>query len=159
MKINHVVVSGVSGSGKTTLGKILAADLGWRFLDADDYHSPEAIQKMARGTPLKDHDRKQWLEDLNAELRSSRHTVLSCSALKKQHRHALSWNTSLFYIWLDITQELAIERIQNRKNHFMPPSLIKSQFAIATAPRKGLILDASQRPDELLSQCKSVLNR
>ena len=89
-----VLVMGVSGSGKTTIGEALARELGWKYLDADDYHSPESIAKMAAGTPLEDSDRWPWLEKINEELlkiqKQGESAVVGCSALKRAYRERLA---------------------------------------------------------------------
>ena len=85
-----VVVMGVSGAGKSTIGRLLAERLGYPFLDADEFHPPESIAKMAAGTPLTDADREPWLELLNGKLRERENAVLACSALKQTYRQMLS---------------------------------------------------------------------
>src|SRR5262245_16252749 len=81
---------GVSGAGKTTIGQRLAERLGCRFLDADDFHPPENVAKMAAGTPLTDEDRWPWLDRMNAQLRDHGAAVLACSALKEAYRERLT---------------------------------------------------------------------
>src|SRR2546426_3182488 len=85
-----VVVMGVSGVGKTTIGKALARELGWRFIDADQYHPPENVAKMAAGIALDDTDRRPWLETLNRIVRKEKNAVLACSALKEAYRSRIT---------------------------------------------------------------------
>ncbi|NXE56974.1 GNTK gluconokinase, partial [Casuarius casuarius] len=151
-----VVVMGVSGSGKTTVGSRLAAKLGWKFYDADDYHSLENKKKMAEGIPLNDEDRIPWLCALHDILRreesSRQDAVLACSALKKMYRCILvsgastresnklekpGENTALkiLFAHLDGPIELIARRLEKRRGHFMPPELLKSQFDTLEPPR------------------------
>lgn len=132
------LVMGVCGTGKTTTGKALAQLLGAeRFLDADDYHPPANITKMKSGVPLTDADRQPWLERLAAELRSVDNTVLACSALKAKYRTILTSDLgpeqSLTVIFLDPSRSL-IEEWMAARDHFMPPSLLQSQFDALERP-------------------------
>ncbi|NXF97949.1 GNTK gluconokinase, partial [Eubucco bourcierii] len=150
-----VVVMGVSGSGKTTVGSRLAAKLGWKFYDADDYHSPENKKKMAQGIPLNDEDRIPWLCALHDILRredfSGQHVVLACSALRKMYRRILvcgaaatesnqpeqpGENTALkiLFVHLDGPIDIIAGRLEKRRGHFMPPELLRSQFETLEPP-------------------------
>jgi gluconokinase len=105
MKTRFVIVMGVSGSGKTSVGKSLAERLGWDFYNADDFHSPENVAKMARGIPLEDSDRTPWLaalHDLISSLKAVRPGVLACSALKERYRQQLlneNDDTQIVFLW------------------------------------------------------------
>ena len=128
-----VVVMGVSGSGKSTVGERLAARLGVPFADADDFHPPENIRKMSAGTPLDDADRAPWLaamaDWLSARVRLDEGGVLVCSALKRRYRDRLRRATpALLFLHLDGPEELIARRLRARRGHFMPPSLLRSQF-------------------------------
>ncbi|OPJ82333.1 putative gluconokinase [Patagioenas fasciata monilis] len=150
-----VVVMGVSGSGKTTVGSRLAAKLGWKFYDADDYHSPENKRKMAEGIPLNDEDRIPWLCALHDILRredsSRQDAILACSALKKMYRQVLVSGTSaiesnhseqpgenaalkILFVHLDGPMDIIAGRLEKRTGHFMPPELLKSQFDTLEPP-------------------------
>ncbi|MFE6650066.1 gluconokinase [Nocardioides sp. NPDC057772] len=123
---------GVSGSGKSTVGAAIAQRLQVPFADADDFHPPENIAKMASGRPLDDHDRQPWLETLGAWLAEHEHTgaVLSCSALKRSYRDLLHGRArGLRFLHLSGTPEVVEARLAARAGHFMPPSLLRSQFA------------------------------
>ncbi|KAM6033725.1 putative gluconokinase isoform 1-T1 [Chlamydotis macqueenii] len=150
-----VVLMGVSGSGKSTVGRRLAAKLGWKFYDADDYHSPENKKKMAEGIPLNDEDRIPWLCALHDVLRredsSRQDIILACSALKKMYRRILVSGASgiesnhpeqpgenaalkILFVLLDGPIDLIAGRLEKRRGHFMPPELLKSQFDTLEPP-------------------------
>jgi gluconokinase len=134
-----LVVMGVSGVGKTTVGKALAARLGARFLEGDRYHPPANIEKMSRGEPLTDADRLPWLETLAAELADSRgkgeDVVLACSALRRGYRDILrAGHGDVDFVFLHAEQAVIQRRLDSRRDHFMPPSLLDSQFAALEPP-------------------------
>lgn len=127
-----VVVMGVSGCGKTTAGAALAAKLGVRYADGDDFHPQANVDKMASGTPLTDEDRWPWLYTLAGWLagNSDRGAVLGCSALKRVYRDVLRAHApSLIFMHLYAEPEVMIKRVQSRPGHFMPASLVESQYA------------------------------
>lgn len=134
-----VVVMGVSGCGKSTVGKRLAAELGWEFLDADDYHPPANVAKMARGEPLTDADRAPWLTALAgalaARLAEGRGVVLACSALKRAYRDRLrEAGAGVRFVYLRCDRELIHQRVAARGSHFFPAALVESQFATLEEP-------------------------
>jgi gluconokinase len=136
-----VVVMGVSGAGKTVIGEALAAAIGARFIEGDRLQPPENVARMTAGLPLTDELRAGWLERVGAELAAARTTgvpaVAACSALKRAYRDRLrKLNPSLVFIHLELDPETARARVASRKGHFMPPSLVDSQFA--TLERPGL---------------------
>ena len=126
-----LVVMGVSGSGKTTVGVALAAALGVPFRDADDLHPAANVAKMAAGIALTDDDRMPWLALVGAELAvEPEGLVIACSALKKAYRQAiLAAAPSVRFVFLDGSRELLESRVQFRRGHFMPASLLDSQLA------------------------------
>jgi gluconokinase len=137
-----VVVMGVSGSGKTTIGKLLAQRLGCEFLDGDDFHPPANVAKMAAGIPLTDEDRWPWLEGLNDKLRARKDAVLACSALKQAYRDILARGLShCVFVYLNGSLELIQGRLEHRKHHYMPASLLQSQFATLEPPRDAIEVD------------------
>jgi gluconokinase len=155
-----VVVMGVSGSGKTTIGEALAARLGWRYLDADDYHPPQNIAKMAAGTPLQDEDRWPWLERINLVLREQSDAVLGCSALKDAYRQRLTAGLKDFRIvYLNGSFELLSKRAAERKHRFMPASLLKSQFETLEPPRSAIEVDVAQPVEACVRQVLAALPR
>jgi carbohydrate kinase (thermoresistant glucokinase family) len=130
---------GVSGSGKTTVGKQLAARLGWRFEDGDKFHPAGNVAKMSAGQPLTDDDRWPWLKAIAAEIdrvcAGGEHVVIGCSALKRSYREILvHGRTDTRLVYLDGTEALIAGRLSRRKGHFMPPGLLKSQFATLEPP-------------------------
>lgn len=146
-KIQCLVVMGVSGAGKSTLASALGARLGIRYVDADDYHSPENIQKMQRGEPLTDEDRKDWLATLCRLLDQGEEgegIVLACSALKDSYRAQLgvpSPTRGLVFIHIDA--ETARRRVARRSSHFMPMTLVEAQFATLQPPRDAIVVEAT----------------
>jgi gluconokinase len=151
-----VVVMGVSGSGKSTIGALLAQRLGVEFLDADEFHPPENVAKMAAGVPLTDADRQPWLQRLNAELRRRENLVLACSALKQSYRDVLAQGADCRFVHLRGSIELIRARLSDRKHRYMPASLLESQFAALEPPARAIVIDVA-RPaadcvEEILAQ-------
>ena len=138
-----IIVMGVSGSGKTTIGKALALSLNWEFVEGDDFHPAENVEKMKNNIPLDDNDRWPWLRRLNDTLKQSQssgnHTVVSCSALKKSYREALVNNLkSVEFVYLCGDRDLLEERMKARNNHFMKADMLKSQLATLEVPENAL---------------------
>ena len=148
---------GVSGSGKTEVGKSLSQYLGWDFYDADDFHSPQSIAKMANGIPLDDSDRAPWLAVLHDLISSSlvgnRFGVLACSALKERYRRQLlKDNDEVQLIYLKGSYDLIWSRMAARKEHYMQPEMLQSQFGVLEEPVNALTIDISRSVDEILSE-------
>lgn len=145
------VLMGVSGVGKTTLGLRLAAELGWPFLDADDFHPAANVAKMSRGLPLTDADRAPWLDALAAGIRErlarGESAVLACSALKHGYRERLRVDPSVRFVYLHADPALIRRRLQERRGHFFAPELLESQLAALEEPREALRVDAADAPD------------
>src|SRR5436305_12569120 len=133
-----VIIFGVSGVGKTTIGKLLARDLGWRFLEADDFHPAANIEKMRNGQPLTDEDREPWLKKLRDAIKRSldanENAVLACSALKKKYRDKLRVNADVKFVFLRAGQERVAKQLKNRPGHFFDSKLLDNQFADLEAP-------------------------
>ena len=134
-----LVVMGVSGSGKTTVAGLLAGRLGWELGDADDWHSPANVRKMHGGTPLNDDDRWPWLRSIAAWIDATsgtgRHGVLACSALKRAYRDILIGDrAAVQLVYLRGDEPLIQERQAARHNHYMPASLVHSQFEALQEP-------------------------
>ena len=156
-----VIVMGVSGSGKTTLGRALAAHLDWVFLDADDVHPPRNREKMARGEPLTDEDRQPWLEILHARLaehvQAGTPLVLACSALKDRYRRTLTGDLDgVALVFAHGPRDVIAARMQGR-DHFMPPSLLDSQFAALEPPAQAIFADIRRPVAELVPGIAAAL--
>jgi gluconokinase len=151
-----IIVMGVSGSGKSTVGAALAQRLGVPFADADDFHPPANIAKMTAGQPLDDDDRYPWLEAIGEWL--ARHCcdggVMSCSALKRKYRDQLRRHCAdVEFLLLSGTPEVIGKRQASRPGHFMPASLLASQFATLEplAPdERGIAIDVDQNIDSII---------
>lgn len=135
-----LVVMGVSGSGKSTVAGLLAARLGWDFTDGDDLHPPENVAKMAAGHPLTDEDREPWLVKVAEWIRertgAGRPGLITCSALKRTYRDRLRGEHVIF-VYLAGTRAEIKRRLAARNGHFMPSSLLESQFATLEEPGAG----------------------
>jgi gluconokinase len=153
------VVMGVSGSGKSLVGAGLARALGVDFVEGDQYHSAENIERMSRGIPLTDDDRARWLRSLAARIRDAKDSdsglVISCSALKRSYRDILRAGApELRFVFLKGGRELVAQRLAARKGHFMPPSLLESQFTTLEEPmpdEDAWVCDIRQSPQDLVS--------
>ena len=134
-----IVVMGVAGSGKTTIGERLAERLGWPYEDGDRFHPKRNVEKMSAGQPLTDEDRWPWLQAIADEIdrvcRQRGNVVISCSALKRAYRDVLVHGRGdVRIVYLDGTQDLIARRLAARKGHFMPPTLLESQFKTLQPP-------------------------
>lgn len=139
-----VLVMGVAGVGKTTIGEALAKALGARFIDADDYHPPENVEKMKAGIPLSDEDRRPWLQRLNVILKDEAKAVLACSALKESYRRQLAEGLKDFkVVYLHGSAELIRERMKVRKHRYMPAALLDSQLATLEPPAGAISVDVA----------------
>ncbi|MCJ2033303.1 gluconokinase [Methylobacterium sp. J-068] len=130
---------GVSGSGKSTVAACLAERLGWTFVDGDSFHSPEHVAKMRAGHPLDDDDRAPWLAAIGAwiDTRLQRHEpgVVVCSALRRAYRDVLvRRRDAVRIVYLDGDRDLIERRLAERRGHFMPATLLDTQFAILEPP-------------------------
>jgi gluconokinase len=153
-----VVLMGVSGCGKSTLGPLLAARLGYPFIDADEFHPPANVAKMAAGTPLTDEDRWPWLERLNEELRKKDKAVLACSALKESYRRALTQGLAdCRFVHLRGSIDLIRSRLAERKHRYMPASLLESQFAALEPPRDAIEIDIGPTPEACVVEIQARL--
>jgi gluconokinase len=132
-----VVVMGVTSCGKTTVGEALAQKLGVKFIEGDKLHPAANVAKMSSGIPLTDEDRWPWLDQIGAELAGTDGRIASCSALKRAYRERIAKAASrpLAFVFLDGSPELLEARIKERRNHFMPPSLLRSQLETLERPQ------------------------
>ena len=159
-----VIVFGVSGAGKTTIGKLLAQKLGWRFYEADDFHSQANINKMRRGIPLTDADRWPWLESLRQlierSLEASENAVLACSALKRAYRERLRVSDEVKFVFLRGDYALIEKQLRRRHGHFMNPELLRSQFADLEEPKPDedvVTIELGRTPQEIVDEIKTKL--
>jgi gluconokinase len=134
-----LVVMGVSGSGKTTVASKLAGRLRWTFEDGDRFHPKSNVEKMSAGQPLTDEDRWPWLNAIADEIErvctARGHLVVACSALKRTYRDVLlRGRDDVRIVFLNGTQQLIAHRLSLRKDHFMPPGLLDSQFRTLELP-------------------------
>lgn len=157
-----VLVMGVSGSGKSTVGALLAGELGWEFADADSFHPPANIAKMAAGHPLTDEDRVPWLQAIagwiDEHVAADRHGVVTCSALKRSYRDALR-RPEVTMVYLQGSRDLIATRMTARNGHFFQAAMLDSQFAALEEPAPDenvLVVPISSTPatvvDEILTK-------
>jgi gluconokinase len=160
--VQVVVVMGVAGSGKSTIGKALAVALGWRFVDADDHHSPANVAKMARGEPLDDADRWPWLDELHGivagALERNTGLVLACSALKARYRERLTGaDARVRFAYLAGTPELFRSRLAERAGHFMKPGMLDSQLAALEPPAEAIEVDAALPVEAIVARIRAAV--
>ncbi len=147
---------GVAGSGKTAVGRALADALGWRFEDADAYHSAPSIAKMRRGVPLSDADRAPWLAALRTLVERAidrrEPLALACSALKEEYRQRLAGGLrGVRLVHLTADEATLCRRLESRPSHFFGPSLLASQLAALEPPRDALTLDTTASIDQVVA--------
>jgi gluconokinase len=150
-----IIVMGVSGSGKTTIGRALANALQWRFSDADDFHSPENVEKMKRGIALTDQDREPWLRAIRAAIeqwkRDEPGHILACSALKENYREILGQNDpDVRFVYLQGGFDLISQRLKERRSHFFNAALLRSQFDALEIPGDAVVVDISSDPQKIV---------
>ncbi len=149
-------VMGVSGSGKSTIGKKLASALHLSFFDGDDFHPEANVIKMAEGRPLDDQDREPWLRKLNQLAReySEEGAVIACSALKQKYRDLLEEGLTPPPAWIYLSGdfETLSRRLGQRKDHFMPASLLHSQFEALEIPSNAVEVPITLSPDQIIEE-------
>lgn len=156
---------GVSGSGKSTVAGALADRLGWVLAEGDDFHSTVNIAKMHSGTPLNDGDRMPWLAAIRTwideQVRAGKPGIVTCSALKRAYRDLLAeGRPELLFVYLRGTVALMSEHLAAREGHFMPASLLPTQFEVLeepTADEPALVLDAARPVAAIVSEIEAFL--
>lgn len=167
MSLAAIVVMGVSGCGKSTVGALLAERLGWPFEDGDSFHPPANVEKMRSGTPLTDEDRWPWLGAIAARIASARDggqgVVVACSALKRSYRDALrAGHADIRFLHLTGEPALIMARQAARQGHYMPASLVASQFATLEPPDTEadvIDLDVDPEPPVIVQKALAALRR
>lgn len=160
----HLVVMGVSGTGKSTIAAEIERLLGWEFLEGDSLHPRRNVEKMAAGTPLTDQDRAPWLQAIadwtGVEHAEGRSTVVTCSALRRTYRRLLGQDApGTFFVHLVGDEDLILARMQARQ-HFMPPSMLRSQLDTLEPlgdDEAGSTFDVADPPDEIARRVLEVL--
>lgn len=163
---HHIVVMGVSGTGKTSIAHALRDQLGWSFIEGDDLHPNENIQKMSAGIPLTDEDRAPWLARISTWIKDAHargeRTVVTCSALKRAYRDVLRESApGVLFVHLTGPRETIADRMKYRQGHFMSTSLLDSQFATLEpleADEAGVLVDISGTPEEVATAALAALS-
>lgn len=159
-----VVVMGVCGAGKTSVAEGLAAKLGWGFLEGDELHPDSNVARMAAGIPLTDDDRWGWLDAIAGRIAAARAEnrplVISCSSLKRRYRDRLREGGSVSFVYLKADRSTILQRMGARTGHFMPTSLVDSQFADLEEPapdEAALVCDINLPVAELTGSVEAAL--
>jgi gluconokinase len=169
MDVDHsiIVVMGVSGSGKTTVGAMLAGRLHWQYAEADDFHPPANIQKMAAGHPLTDEDRRPWLAAIGAwidqQVAAGQPGVVTCSALKRAYRDQLrAGRSQVRLVYLHGNRELIAGRLAARHGHFFHAEMLDTQFSALEEPtpdEQVLVVPITGTPQEIVEEILAGLGR
>ena len=157
-----LILMGVSGCGKTRVGELLAPLVNGVFEDADNFHTEAAKDKMRSGIPLTDEDRWPWYARLRARIEEMRGKtpcyILACSALKQVYRDKLADGEGqdlIRFVFMDGSFELINARLSLRKNHYMPASLLQSQFAALERPTDAVAVSIDQTPEAIVAEILS----
>lgn len=156
-----VIVMGVVGAGKTTIGSMLAAELGWQFADADDFHPRANVEKIRDGIALTDADRAPWLKMLRKAMvgwsAAKINVVLACSALKSSYREELKVGPEVRFVYLKGSAALIAERLHQRRGHFADESILASQLADLQEPHSAIVADIRQAPSQIVDSIRNQL--
>ena len=158
-----LILMGVSGSGKTTVGKALAERLSLPFYEGDDFHPERNIQKMSDGKPLNDGDRKEWLDALEALIRSrlseGKGGILACSALKRAYRDQLRVDPEqVKFIYLKGDYDLIFARMQAREDHYMSADMLTSQFDDLEPPKDAFTVEVDKPADQIVKEIEDLFS-
>ncbi|MEP7106510.1 MAG: gluconokinase [Ferruginibacter sp.] len=156
MQHKVIYIMGVSGSGKTTIGQQLSARTGYQFYDADNFHTKENKAKMNAGIPLTDEDRWPWLENIHdfvSQTITTRNIIVVCSALKQVYRDRLgrAIEENCLWVFLQGDYETILERLNSRTGHYMPPTLLRSQFDALEVPADAIRVDIKLLPEMIIN--------
>ena len=165
--VSVIVVMGVSGCGKTTVASMLAERLGWKFAEADFFHSPANVEKMRSGTPLTDEDRAPWLEAIAMWIDEQRaagtHGVVTCSALKRRYRDIIIGNREdVALVYLKGDYDVIAKRLSARRHEYMPSSLLASQFEALEEPapeERAIVQSIDDEPEKIVTRIIDALRR
>jgi gluconokinase len=160
-----LILMGVAGAGKTTVGRLLAGRLNVRFIEGDLFHPAANVEKMRAGTPLTDEDRRPWLkaiaEEIGRCLAQGEGAVIACSALKRTYRDILvAGRAGVRVVHLQGSPALIQHRLDDRRGHYMPPSLLPSQFAALEPPdpdEAAITIDVSSAPETIVQAIVAAL--
>lgn len=160
---NRFVIMGVSGCGKTSVGEMLAEQCDLTFVDGDDLHPQANVDRMSQGIPLDDADRQPWLRDVGRTLNAADGSVaIGCSALKRDYRDWIRAEVQgpVHFLHLHAAKEVLEERVSNRPGHFMPASLLDSQFAALEHlqdDESGQVIEISAPLPEVVTKAKAYI--
>ncbi|KAA0968244.1 gluconokinase [Aureimonas fodinaquatilis] len=165
MRAVCIMVMGPSGVGKTTTAKAIANALNWTFAEGDEFHPASNIAKMSAGIPLDDQDRQPWLETIRdwmtQKSKEGVNTVITCSALKRRYRDILQGTEAdLRFLQLDAPVQLVGERMSRRSDHYMPLSLLNSQFDALEplqSDENGIVISVEENPEQVVSAALQAL--
>ena len=156
-----VLLMGVTGAGKTTISSLLAQQLGWEFVDADSFHSPENVEKIRQGIALNDADRVPWLQAIRDAIlkwiAERRNVVLACSALKKSYRHELYLGSEVKFVYLKGSYDLIYQRLRARHGHFASEKILASQFAALEEPDDAVTVVIDQPAEAIVAEIRRGL--
>ena len=149
-----ILLMGVAGAGKTTVGKVLTDKINGYFIEADDFHGKNNIKKMSAGIPLNDNDRYDWLIKIKNEIlkrKEKQNLIVACSSLKEKYRELLGIGNYKL-VFLKVDKLTAKNRINSRDDHFMPETLVDSQFSILEEPENALVFEQSLNQDQIVNE-------
>jgi len=160
--MHFIILFGVTGAGKTTIGLLLAAETGWPFYDADDFHPAANVEKMRQGIPLTDADRRPWLDSLRDLIKTSlgegKPGILACSALRDSYRKYLCVSEGVKYVYLRGDFALIQQRLAGRVGHYMNPALLRSQFDALEEPHDHeTVVSVDQPPADIVEAIREKL--
>jgi carbohydrate kinase (thermoresistant glucokinase family) len=149
-----ILLMGVAGAGKTTVGKVLTDKINGYFIEADDFHGKNNIKKMSAGIPLNDNDRYDWLIKIKNEIlkrKEKQNLIVACSSLKEKYRELLGIGNYKL-VFLKVDKLTAKNRLNSRNDHFMPETLVDSQFSILEEPENALVFEESLNQDQIVNE-------